>query len=115
VLAIEKYISKQEIYMKIRSVLILGIVLLFGNAAFAQDSKIEITGDYSYIHTNPQNNNIIPTFSLNGGGSGAFISPSTSESKGNLKVKEVLRTVLSLRAARLPLLETSSPITLVRS
>jgi hypothetical protein len=42
--------------------------------AFAQsDHKIEVTGNYSYIHANPQNNNIIPTFSLNGGGgSGAF-------------------------------------------
>ena len=41
---------------------------------FAQsDHKIEVTGNYSYIHANPQNNNIIPTFSLNGGGgSGAF-------------------------------------------
>ena len=61
--------------MKIRNALILAIALLLGTAAFAQDSdhKIEITGDYSYIHANPQNNNIIPTFSLNGGGgSGAF-------------------------------------------
>lgn len=61
--------------MKIRSALILGIIMLFGTIAFAQDydHKIEITGDYSYIHANPQNNNIIPTFSLNGGGgSGAF-------------------------------------------
>ena len=60
--------------MKIRGVLILGIVLLFGSTAFAQeDHKIEVTGNYSYIHANPQNNNIIPTFSLNGGGgSGAF-------------------------------------------
>jgi len=32
-----------------------------------------VTVDYSYVHANPQNNNIIPTFSLNGGGgSGAF-------------------------------------------
>jgi hypothetical protein len=38
-----------------------------------QDPKIEVNVDYSYIHANPQNNNIIPTFSLNGGGgSGAF-------------------------------------------
>jgi hypothetical protein len=61
--------------MKIRSALILGIALLFASVAFAQDDdhKIEITGDYSYVHANPQNNNIIPTFSLNGGGgSGAF-------------------------------------------
>lgn len=58
----------------IRSVLIFGIILLFGTVAFAQsDHKIEVTGNYSYIHANPQNNNVIPTFSLNGGGgSGAF-------------------------------------------
>jgi opacity protein-like surface antigen len=55
--------------MKIRSLLILGITLLLGSMAFAQDDhKIEATVDYSYVHANPQNNNIIPTFSLNGGG-----------------------------------------------
>jgi hypothetical protein len=32
------------------------------------DHKIEGPVDYSYVHANPQNNNIIPTFSLNGGG-----------------------------------------------
>jgi hypothetical protein len=59
--------------MKATSALILVVVLLLGTAALAQDHKIEITGDYSYVHANPQNNNIIPTFSLNGGGgSGAF-------------------------------------------
>ena len=58
--------------MKFRSVLILWAVLLFGSMVFAQDdSKIQITGNYSYIHANPQNNNIIPTFSLNGGGGSA--------------------------------------------
>src|SRR5664279_1578496 len=63
-----------ETRMKIRSVLILGVALLFGGLAYAQDDhKIEVTGNYSFIHANPQNNNIIPTFSLNGGGgSGAF-------------------------------------------
>jgi hypothetical protein len=60
--------------MKIRSAIILGIVLLFGAGAYAQDyPKVEVTADYSYVHANPQNNNIIGTFSLNGGGgSGAF-------------------------------------------
>lgn len=58
--------------MRTVGVLILGVVLLFGTAAFAQDDhKIEITGNYSYVHANPQNNNIIPTFSLNGGGGSA--------------------------------------------
>ncbi|MGB2668048.1 MAG: hypothetical protein WAK48_28905 [Candidatus Acidiferrum sp.] len=74
--------------MKIRNALILGIALLFGTAAFAQDSdhKIEITADYSYIHANPQNNNIIPTFSLNGGGgSGVFYFSKYIGTKGNLK------------------------------
>jgi len=51
----------------------LATALLFGALVLAQDHKIEITGDYSYVHANPQNNNIIPTFSFNGGGgSGAF-------------------------------------------
>jgi hypothetical protein len=59
--------------MKARSVLILGAILLSGTMAFAQDTKIEVTVDYSYVHANPQNNNIVGTFSLNGGGgSGAF-------------------------------------------
>ena len=58
--------------MKIRTALVLGVTLLFGTAAFAQDyHKIEVTADYSYVHANPQNNNIIPTFSLNGGGGSA--------------------------------------------
>ena len=41
--------------MKVRSVLILGIItLLLGGAAVAQDSpKAEITGDYSYFRLNP--------------------------------------------------------------
>jgi opacity protein-like surface antigen len=52
--------------MKIRSGLVLGLSLLFASIAFAQ--KLEVTVDYSYVHANPQNNNIIPTFSLNGGG-----------------------------------------------
>src|SRR5580704_9965745 len=36
----------------------------------ADDPKVEVFADYSYIHANPQNNNIIGTFSLNGGGGG---------------------------------------------
>jgi hypothetical protein len=60
--------------MKIRSAIVLGIVLLCGAMSFAQDSpKAEISIDYSYIHANPQNNNIIQPFSLDGGGvGGAF-------------------------------------------
>ena len=58
--------------MKARSVFVIGIVLLFAKMAFAQDdNKLEVTADYSYVHANPQNNNIIPTFSLNGGGGSA--------------------------------------------
>jgi hypothetical protein len=58
--------------MKIRAAILSVIVLLFGTMAFAQDNpKAEILFDYSYIHANPQNNNIIQPFSLNGGGGGA--------------------------------------------
>src|SRR5271169_1444691 len=58
--------------MKGRSAIVLGVVLLFGAMTFAQDSppKVEISLDYSYVHANPQNNQVIPTFSLNGGGGG---------------------------------------------
>jgi hypothetical protein len=46
--------------------------------------ELGITADYSYIHTNPQNNSIVPTFSLNGVAlTVPFSSTSTSESKGN--------------------------------
>ncbi len=59
--------------MKSRMAPILGIILLWGAVAFAQEAppKVEVSLDYSYIHANPQNNNIIPTFSLNGGGGSA--------------------------------------------
>jgi outer membrane protein OmpA-like peptidoglycan-associated protein len=58
--------------MKFTSAIVLGIVLLFGTAAFGQDNpKAEISIDYSYIRANPQNNNIIKPFSLNGGGGAA--------------------------------------------
>jgi hypothetical protein len=58
--------------MKIKSAIVFGLTLLFASIVFAQnDHKIEVTGVYSYIHANPQNNNMIPTFSLNGGGGSA--------------------------------------------
>jgi hypothetical protein len=57
--------------MKIRSALVLGFASLHSSTAFAQDDhKLEVTVDYSYVHANPQNNDVIPTFSLNGGGGG---------------------------------------------
>lgn len=54
--------------MKTRSVLILALVLFLGGTTFAQDTKIEVTGDYSFVHVNPQNNQTIGTFNVNGGG-----------------------------------------------
>src|SRR5450631_528752 len=58
--------------MKITSAIALRIVLVFGTVALAQDNpKVEISIDYSYIHANPQNNDIIKPFSLNGGGGAA--------------------------------------------
>ena len=52
-----------------KKVLLSLMVVCFGSVLFAQDSpKLEVAVDYSYVHANPQNNNIIPTFSLNGGG-----------------------------------------------
>jgi hypothetical protein len=44
---------------------------MLGSAAFAQDApKVEIPVDYSYMRFVPQNNNIVSSFSLNGGGGG---------------------------------------------
>ena len=63
--------------MKMRSLFVVGvvgIVLLFGTTAFAQDfAKVEIPLDYSYMRFNPQNNNIVSAFSLNGGGGGVAV------------------------------------------
>ncbi len=56
--------------MKSRIAAALGVFLLCAAVAFAQDTppKVEVSLDYSYVHANPQNNSVIPTFSLNGGG-----------------------------------------------
>ena len=57
--------------MKLRSAIVLGIVLMLGTAAFAQDyPKIEVPMYYSYMRFNPENSNIVSGFSLNGGGGG---------------------------------------------
>src|SRR5271169_2433879 len=54
--------------MKIRTVLLVGVALLMGRTAFAQEySKWEIPADYSYARGNGAN---IAPFSLNGGGGG---------------------------------------------
>ena len=54
--------------MKMKAVLILGFVLVFGTMAFAQDSKVEIDGYYSYFRFNPENSGTLNSHSLNGGG-----------------------------------------------
>jgi len=52
----------------------LGAVLLFGTAAFAQDyAKVEVPMYYSYMRFNPENSNIVSGFSLNGGGGGVNV------------------------------------------
>jgi len=60
--------------MKLRSAVLLVFVLLFGSVAFAQDTpKIEVPLDYSYMRFNPENSNIVSSFSLNGGGGGIAV------------------------------------------
>jgi hypothetical protein len=55
-----------------KRIFLVGLLLLFGSAAFAQsDAKVEVSGNYSYVRFNPENSNIVNSFSLNGGG-GAF-------------------------------------------
>lgn len=52
----------------------VGFVLLFGTVAFAQDyAKVEVVANYSYMRFNPQNSNIVSSFSMNGGGGGIHV------------------------------------------
>ncbi len=60
---------QEEKKMKMRSVLLVGVVLLIGRTAFAQEyAKWEIPVDYSYARGNPAN--VAKPFSLNGAGGG---------------------------------------------
>jgi hypothetical protein len=60
--------------MKMRSISMLGILLLFGTAALAQDyAKVEVPLGYSYMRFNPENSHIVSGFSLNGGGGGVTV------------------------------------------
>src|ERR1700747_3189960 len=60
--------------MKLRSVLVLGMVLLFGTVAFAQDyAKVEVPMYYSFMRFNPENSNVVSGFSMNGGGGGGNV------------------------------------------
>ena len=47
---------------------LLFIVLLFGAVAYAQDHKVELTGDYSYFRANPGLPSYFNSQNLNGGG-----------------------------------------------
>jgi hypothetical protein len=56
--------------MKIRIVVLVGLALLMGRTAFAQEyDKMELSGNYTYASGNPSN--VLHHFALNGGG-GAF-------------------------------------------
>ena len=56
--------------MKLRIVVLVGLALLIGRTAFAQEyDKVELSGNYSYATGNPAN--VLHHFALNGGG-GAF-------------------------------------------
>lgn len=60
--------------MKMRSALVVGMVLLFGTVARAQDyAKVEVHANYSYLRFSPENSNIVDSFSLNGGGGGVTV------------------------------------------
>jgi hypothetical protein len=54
-----------------KKLILVGLVVLLGSVAFAQDPKAEVSINYSYMPFNPENSNLINSFSLNGGG-GAF-------------------------------------------
>ena len=60
--------------MRLRTGVVLGLALLFGTSAFAQDyAKVEVPAYYSYMRFNPENSNIVSGFSLNGGGGGVTV------------------------------------------
>src|ERR1700741_5334617 len=60
--------------MKLSRAVILGVVMLFGTATFAQDyAKVEVPMQYSYMRFNPENSHIISGLSLNGGGGGVTV------------------------------------------
>jgi len=60
--------------MRVRSLLVLGIVLLFGTARFAQDyAKVEIPLDYSYMRFNRRIANIISGLSRTAGVAGVAV------------------------------------------
>jgi opacity protein-like surface antigen len=54
-----------------KKLILVGLVVLLGSVAFAQDPKAEVSINYSYMRFNPENSSVINSFSLNGGG-GAF-------------------------------------------
>jgi hypothetical protein len=57
--------------MRIRIVVLVGLALLMGRTALAQEyDKVELSGNYSYASGNPAN--VLHRFALNGGG-GAFV------------------------------------------
>lgn len=52
-----------------RIILLVAVAFLFGGVAFAQDnSKFEITGDYSYFRSNPSLGSTWDSQNMNGGG-----------------------------------------------
>jgi opacity protein-like surface antigen len=60
--------------MKLRGLPVLAIATLCGTAAFAQDyPKVEVPMYYSYMRFNPENSNIVNSFSMNGGGGGVTV------------------------------------------
>jgi hypothetical protein len=109
--------------MKIRSAIALGILLLIGTLASAQDyPKVEIPVVYSYMRFVPQNNNILNSFSLNGGGVGIsfYLTPAFG-SKRNLTAMPAKHETLlrpapysAPRFARVACQPTCSPTTWAR-
>lgn len=63
--------------MKVRVVLMVAIALILAGATFAQEEKVELTGDYSYYRFNPGLPSLWNSQNLNGGGGQAtyFLAP----------------------------------------
>ena len=60
--------------MKLKTLFLGGLTLIYGTMAYAQDyARVEVPLGYSYMRFNPENSHIVSGLSLNGGGGGLIV------------------------------------------